>query len=107
MNKKIKQLLKKHINIVKNMYPELCIEVDMFGDEIFIRVDSLDIANEVTYKDLIFDFIREYDRKGYCDIYWGIDSNLTCDNLSLLEDVVKVPETKKTEISKEKRVVNF
>ena len=107
MNKKVKQLLKKHINIMKKMYPELYISVKMVGDDILVGIDSLDISNEEKYEDLMYDFIKEYHRKGYADIYWGVNDNLTCDNLSLLEDAVKTPEIEKTEISEEKRVVNF
>jgi len=107
MTKKVKQLLKKHINIVKKMYPELYVEVDMVGEDILVSIDSLDISDEEKYEDLIYDFIKEYQRKGYFDIYWGVNDNLTCDNLSLLEDVVKIPEAEKTESFKEKRVVNF
>ena len=105
MTKKVKQLLKKHISIVKKMYPDLYIEVDMIGEDILVSVDdSRDISDEDEYKALILTFIREYQSKGYFDIYWGVDSNLTCDNLSLLEDVVKIPEI---ENSQEKKVVNF
>ena len=104
MTKKVKQLLKKHINIVKKMYPELYIEVDTEGDDILVSVDSWDIADEAEYEALIVTFIREYHKKGYFNICWGVDDNLTCDNLSLLEDVVNTPEI---ENSQEKRVVNF
>ena len=86
------------------MYPELYIDVKMIGDDILIGIDSLAISNEVEYEAVILEFIKEYDRKGYADIYWGVSSYLTCDNLSLLEDLVKAPET---ESSKEKKVVNF
>ena len=104
MNKKIKQMLKKHVNIVKKMYPELYIKVIEVYDNTLVSIDSLDIAKEVEYKDLIYDFIKEYDRKGYCDIFWGVDSSLTCDNLVLLEDVNRIPMN---ENSQEKKVVNF
>ena len=104
MNKKVKQLLKKHVNIVKKMYPELYIKVIEIGDNTLVSVDSLDTADEEKYENLIYDFIKEYDRRGYCDIYWGVDSNLTCDNLVLLEDVDKIIMN---EIPQEKKVVNF
>ena len=104
MKKRVKQLIKKHVNIVKVMYPELYVAVLMIGDNILVDIDSRDISNEERYIDLMYDFIKEYHRKGYADIYWGVDTNLTCDNLSLLEDSVKTPET---EISIEKKVVNF
>ena len=104
MNKRLKQMIKKHIKIVKSMYPELYISVRMVGDDILVSIDSLDISNEEKYEDLMYDFIKEYDSKGYFDVCWGVNDNLTCDNLSLLEDVVKIPET---ENPQEKRVVNF
>ena len=104
MTKKVKQLLKKHINTVKNMYPELYIDVDMVGEDILVAIDSLDISNEERYKKLMSDFIKEYFSKGYFDIYWGVDSNLTCDNVSLLEDIDKIPSK---ENFNEKSVVNF
>ena len=104
MNKRIKQLIKKHINIVKDMYPELYIAVIMIGDNILVDVDSQAISNEEKYEDLMYDFIREYHRKGYADIYWGVNSTLTRDNLDLIEDFVKAPEVK---ITQEKKVANF
>jgi len=103
MTKKVKQLLKKHVNIVKKMYPELYIEADMIGYDILVYIDSLDISNEERYKDLMYDFIKEYHRKGYFDIYWGVRSSLTCDDLSLLEDSDKISSK---ENSKE-YVINF
>ena len=107
MTKKVKQLLKKHINIVKKMYPELYFEVDMIGEDILVGINSLEISDEERYEDLIYDFSKEYESKGYFDIYWGVNSNLTCDNLSLLEDVVKIPEIEKTENTKVKKAANF
>ena len=104
MNKRIKKLIKRHVNIVKNIYPELYIAVKMVGDDILVGIDSLNISNEEKYGDLIYDFIKEYHRKGYANIYWGVNSSLTCDSLSLLEDAVKTPVT---ENFNEKNVVNF
>jgi hypothetical protein len=86
MNKKYKKLIKKHVGIIKSRYPELYIEVEMDGDEIFISISSLEISNEVEYETLINDFIDGYDRKGFCNIFWGVDSSLTKDNLHLLEE---------------------
>ena len=104
MTKKVKQLLRKQVNIVKNMYPELLIQVDMIGEDILVGIDSLNISKEKKYKDLMYDFIKEYHKKGYFDIYWGVSSYLTCDNLDLLEDLVKTPEA---EIPVEKKAANF
>ena len=104
MKKRLKQMIKKHINIVKNMYPEVYIEIEEDGDEIFVCIDSQPISNEKKYENLMYDFIEEYESKGYFDVYWGVNSNLTCDNLSLLEDLVQAPVV---EIPKEKKVVNF
>ena len=104
MNKRIKQLIKKHINIVKKMYPKLFIDVKMIGENILVGIDSQAISNEVEYEALILEFIKEYDRKGYCDIYWGVSSYLTCDNLTLLEDLVEAPVTENPQV---KKVVNF
>ena len=95
MKKRLKQMIKKHVKIVKNMYPILYIEVEEDGDEIFICIDSQDISNEKRYEDLMNDFIEEYDSKGYYDVYWGVNSTLTCDNLSLLEDFEQMPMKEK------------
>jgi len=103
MTKKVKQLLKKHINIVKKMYPELYIAVKIVGYDILVSIDSLDISNEERYEDLMYDFTKEYDRRGYFDLYWGVNDTLTCDELSLLEDSDKIP---REENSKE-CVINF
>ncbi|MCL1865562.1 MAG: hypothetical protein FWF73_07105 [Spirochaetes bacterium] len=91
MNKKLKQLIIKHINIVKSMYPEVYIEVDMIGDDILVGIDSLDISDEERYEDLMVNFIREYHSKGFLNVYWGVNDTLTCDNLSLLENSDKIP----------------
>ena len=104
MNKRLKQLIKKHIKIVKTIYPELYVEVEIFGDDIFVCIHSLDISNEEKYEDLMCDFIEEYDSKGYFDVYWGVNSSLTCDDLTMLEDFDKIPGR---ENSKERDVVNF
>jgi len=104
MTKKVKQLIKKHVNIVKNKYPQLYIEVDMVGEDILVGINSLAISNEVEYEALILSFIREYDEKGYFDIYWGVSSYLTCDNLTLLEDLDEAPVTENPQV---KKVVNF
>ena len=89
MNKKYKQILKKHVNIIKSVYPEVYIEIEMDGDEIFIGIDSQDISNEEKYETLISDFYEEYDTKGFANIFWGVDSSLDNDNLHLLEDHAK------------------
>jgi len=94
MNKKIKQLLKKHVAIVKSMYPEIYIEVTMTYENILIGIDSLDISNEERYVDLLYTFAKEYERKGFADIYWGVNSSLTNDDLAMLEDSVKTPVKK-------------
>ena len=103
MNKKLKRLIKKHVDTVKSMYPEVYIEVEEDGDEIFVCIDSLDISNEVEYEALIIGFIREYHSKGFGAIYWGVNSTLTCDNLVILEDMDKALETENLK----QRVINF
>jgi len=104
MKKRYKQLIKKHVNIVKNMYPQLYIEIEEDWDEIFICIDSQAISNEVEYEAIIRNFIKEYHRKGYANIFWGVNSTLTCDKLDLLEDLDKIPVA---ENFKEKRAANF
>ena len=104
MTKKVKQLLKKHVNMVKSMYPELFIKVEMIGEDILIGINSQAISNETKYEALILSFFREYHRKGYADIFWGVASYLTCDKLDLLEDFDKIPVT---ENIKEKIAANF
>jgi len=91
MNKKYKQLIKKHVDIIKSKYPELYIEVRMHWDEIFVSVSSLEISEEAEYEVLINDFIEENDNKGFYNIFWGVNSSLTHDKLHLLEDDVKTP----------------
>ena len=103
MNKTLKRLIKKHIDIVKSIYPELYIEVDMVLDDILVSINSQVISNEERYEDLIYDFSKEYHSKGYFDVYWGVNSSLTCDNLELLEDFVKAP----VEENSKQRVINF
>jgi len=97
MNKKYKQILKKHVDIIKSTYPELYIEVEEDWDEIFVSVDSLEISEEVKYEALIRDFYKEYYSKGIYNIFWGVDCTLTKDNLQLLEDYVKT--SKKVKVS--------
>ena len=86
------------------MYPALYIEVKMIGDDILVSINSLATSNEAEYKALILSFFREYRRKGYPDIYWGVASYLTCDKLDLLEDLDKIPVTENTQ---EKKAANF
>ena len=89
MNKKLKQLLTKHVDIIKSTYPEVYIEVEMDGDEIFIGIGSRDISKEDQYEALISDFIEEYYKKGFGNVIWAVNSSLTTDNLHLLEDYVQ------------------
>ena len=97
MNKKYKQLIKRHVDIIKSKYPKLYIEVEIDWDEIFITIDSLEISEEAEYEALIVGFIKEYDRKGLGNIFWGVNISLTHDKLHLLEDDVKTP--KKVKVS--------
>ena len=92
MNKKLKRLIKKHVDIVKSMYPEVYILVEIDGVEIFVSIDSHEISDEERYEFLMYDFIKEYESKGYLNIFWGVNENLTCDDLSLLEDFVEAPQ---------------
>ena len=89
MNKKYKQLIKKHVDTIKSMYPEVYIEVIMIYDNILIGIGSQDISKEDQYEALINDFIEEYDNKGFCNIFWAVNSSITKDDLHLLEDYVK------------------
>jgi len=95
MYKKYKQVLKKHVDIIKSTYPEVYIEVRMDWDEIFVCISSLEISDEAEYEDLIYNFIKEYHRKGLGNIFWGVDISLTKDNLHLIEDDVKAVKTPK------------
>ena len=97
-------MIKKHIKIVKSMYPELYIEVDMVINDILVGINSLDIYDEEKFEDLMDKFSDEYESKGYFNIYWGVNSSLTCDNLTLLEDLVEAPVTENPQV---KKVVNF
>ena len=103
MNKKRKQLIKKHIDIVRSMYPEVFIAVIMIGDDILVDIDSHEISDEERYEDLMINFIREYHKKGFLNVYWAVDDTLTCDNLSLLEGFIETPEKENLK----QRVVNF
>jgi len=89
MNKKYKQLIKKHVDTIKSVYPDVYIEVEMDGDEIFIGISSLEISEKMEYETLLDDFIKEYHRKGFVNIFWGVNSSLTGDDLHLLEDYAK------------------
>ena len=92
MNKKYKQVLKKHINIIKSTYPELYIGVKMIYDDILVNINSLEISDSEEYEDLIYNFTKEYEKKGIFNIFWGVNISLTNDNLHLLEDEVKTPK---------------
>ena len=94
MNQKLAQMIKKHIGIIKEMYPEVYIEVKMIYDDILIGIDSLEISNKKEYESLMYSFIKEYDKKGFFYVYWGVNSSLTKDNLLLLENPVKKPMKK-------------
>jgi len=96
MNKKYKQVLKKHVGIIKSTYPEVYVEVEEDWDEIFVRISSLEISDEAEYEGLIYTFIKEYHRKGLGNIFWGVDISLTKDNLHLIEDNVKIDKAKTT-----------
>jgi len=94
MNKQLKQILKKHVGIIKSTYPEIYIEVRMIYDDILIGISSFEISEEAEYEDLIYSFIKEYDKKGFFNIFWGVDISLTKDNLHLIEGVGDVKAVK-------------
>ena len=104
MNRKLKEIIKNHIATVKEMYPELYIEVRMHGNEILISVSSLEISDEAEYEALICDFYEEYDRKILGNIFWGVDLSLTKDDLHLLEDPIKVPKKENLKENKPKKM---
>ena len=85
MNQKLKQTLKNQTDIIKDMFPDVYIEVKMHGDEIFICIDSQEISNKKEYESLIVSFIKENDRNGFLEVFWGVNSSLTKDDLMLLE----------------------
>ena len=94
MYKKYKQIIKKHVKIIKSKYPEVYIEVTMILDNILVGIGSPDISKAGQYDALINDFIDEYDRKGFynVNILWAVDASVTKDNLHLLEYDVKTPK---------------
>ncbi|MCL2154674.1 MAG: hypothetical protein FWH53_03315 [Leptospirales bacterium] len=94
MNRKLKQILKNQTDIVKKMFPEVYIEVKMYGYETFICIDSLEISNKEEYKSLIVSFIKENDSNGFLEVFWGVNSSLTKDDLMLLEKNKKNPPLK-------------
>ena len=92
MYKKYKQIIKKHVKIIKSKHPEIYIEVTMTLDNILVGIGSQDLSKAGQYDALINDFIDEYDRKGLYNIFWAVDSSVAKDNLYLLEYDVKTPE---------------
>ena len=80
MKKRLKQLIKKHVNEIKSIYPEVYIEVDMVMDDILVDIGFKGISDEEKYEDLIDKLNREYDDKGYDYVYWGDNDNLTRKN---------------------------
>jgi len=103
MNRKLKQLIKKHVDIVKSMYPELYVEVDMVIDDILIGIGYTDISDEERYEDLVDNFNKEFRRKEFLNVYWAVNDTLTSDNLALIEDFVKTPMKENLK----QRVINF
>jgi len=100
MYKKYKQILKKHIKTIKSIYPELYVEVRMINDDIVVHINSFEIYDSEEYDDLIYNFTKEYEKKGIFNIYWGINISLTKDNLLLLEDDVRTPKNLSNKVSK-------
>ena len=103
MNKKLKQLIKKHVDIIKFTYPEVYIEIKMVGDDILFGIGSRDISKEDQYETLIDDFIEEYDREEFDNIFLAVNFSITKDDLHLLEDYVKTP--KKVSIAYNKSLI--
>ena len=98
MNRKLKEILKKDIAIIKEMYPEVHIEVRTVNDEIFICIDSLETFNERKYMELIYDFSEECENLGFFHVIWGVCEPRTSDELMMFKNLIKVP---KKEILKE------
>jgi len=92
MNRKLKEMIKNHITTVKYMYPEVYIEVRMVYDDILIGINSHEISDQEEYIDLIYNFTKEYESHGFYNVFWGVNSSLTGDNLMMFKNLIKVPK---------------
>jgi hypothetical protein len=104
MNRRLKEIIKNHIAAVKDMYPEVYIEVRIIHDEIFICIDSLEISNEEKYIDLIYDFSEEYENHGFSHVIWGVCAPRTSDELMMFKNPIKVPKKENLKENKIKKV---
>jgi hypothetical protein len=57
-------------------------------------MDSSDIFDKKEYVNLLYDFSEEYESKGFLNIWWGVDSTLTQDNLTFFGNLNKRPKKK-------------
>jgi len=103
MNRKLKEIIKKDIAILKEAYPEVHIEVRIFNGEIFVCIDSLEISNERKYIELIYDFTEECDSYGF-PVIWGVCEPRTSDELMMFKDPIKVPKKDNLKKNKTKKM---
>ena len=104
MNRKLKEILKKDITIIKEMYPEVHVEVRIINDNICICIDSLETFNERKYMELIYDFSEECENLGFFHVVWGVCEPRTSDELMMFKDPIKVPKKENLKKNKTKKM---
>lgn len=71
MNNEIIGIIKKQISIFKSKFPNTSVKIKEFGEYLFLLHDKIDVIEDESYQQLIYDFSMEYFNNGYFGIFWA------------------------------------
>lgn len=66
----------KDIKQIKLIFTNILIKIEILEDNVFILIDSIEISNNKSYQELIYDFKNKYLNMGYSNIFWGVDTSI-------------------------------
>jgi len=81
------QLIKKHIDIFKNLYKDCYVKLYKYAGDFIIDVSISDLFDDNKFNRLISDFYGEYQVNLSDRVIWSYNSEITEDDLSLLEGI--------------------
>lgn len=89
LNQEIKNMLLADIYEAKYLFNDIPVKVVEHNDEIFVLTNSYDLSDNQDFQLLIYNFKQKYISKGVFDIFWGIDTSFTADELDLLVEPIQ------------------
>ncbi|MBP7582408.1 MAG: hypothetical protein KBA61_00125 [Spirochaetes bacterium] len=85
MDYEIANIIRDHIYEYKYRFGFLPVKLSIINNEIFVLINSLEVLDNNEYQEMIYNFNTEYFKRGYVNIYWGIDDFIDDDFSQLYE----------------------